>query len=401
MVFALIALSACSPFKSEHELLLPLAERSNQHFQSYYVPKTLLTATITTSGSGKDITLRPERIADRSYLFQVNYDRSIVHDDDLFIETDDKGFLKAVQANSDDKTADIVKSAADTLLTTVGQFGFGRNRSLPDGALSGETHLLTVQIDPFDENDLGTRNRMLSAHGYCISMFDRDDEPLPGSCQIWRQRNHTPRIETVAYVHRGGTPQRAQGFFYRRPVEHKIVVHKRKGHHWVPIWAGMHRFEQQAELLEIKVDRGAFIKLQARLDFTEGVLNKYTLNKPSELLGFMAIPSTIVNAVVQIPGLTVSAYENKLNHRDRIAAAREREVKVREREAALVPVGVSPDGLRSVYQARELTNRSANRSTTIEQGSDRNRADFYALCGQQVGMTPRDCDDAWLRRSAQ
>lgn len=402
-VVAAFSAVACSPFKSEHELLLPVAERSNQHFQSYYIPKTLLTATITVTNGVKDIELGWERIADRSYLFQVNYDRSVVHDDDLYVETNSKGFLTSVQANSVDQTAEIVKAATNILLTTIGQTPRAGVRSLPGGAL-GSAHLLTVQLDPFDETDLGTRNRMLSAHGYCISMFDRDDEPLPGSCQVWRQRNHA-RIETVAYVHRGGTPQVGYGFFYRRPVEHKIVVHRRKGHHWVPIWAGMHRFEQQAELLEIKVDRGAFISLQAKLEFDEGVLKKYTLNKPSELLGFMQIPTNVVNAVVQIPGLTVSSYEQKLNLRERTANAREKELKLRERELGLLaPAGSLGDGQRSVVYVAPgygAAPRAAAAGPDIGALVEDKRSAFMARCRDRVELTTKDCEDAWLRSTSQ
>lgn len=408
-----LCLAACSPFKSEHELLLPVDDRSKQHFQSYYIPKTLLTAKIfIVDGKQKDIELGWERIADRSYLFQVNYDRSVVHDDDLYVETNDKGFLTSVQANSVDKTADIVQAATNILLTTVGQFGGGASgvRSLPQGAL-GVTHLLTVQLDPFDENDLGTSNRMLSAHGYCISMFDRDDQPLPGSCEVWRQRHHS-RIETVAYAHRGGKPEVGQGFFYRRPVEHKLIVHRRKGNHWVPIWSGMHRFEQQAEILEIKVDRGAFINLQATLTFDDGVLKKYTLNKPSELLGFMTIPTTVVNAIVQIPGLTVSAYEQKLTLRDRTAAARERELNIRQRELGiLVPAAGSAAGdTRSVVYVdpRYTTPSQSTRSAAVlgagpnvdALAAEKKRA-FFERCRDRVELTAKDCEDAWVRSIGQ
>ena len=399
------AVAGCSPFSSDHEGLDPSMLGSDKHFQSYYVPKTLLTATITSTGKENTITLGWERIADRDYLFKVNYQRSIVHDDDLMIETEGKGFLSKGTANSKDRAADIVESAVKILMTNIGGTPFtGKLRSLPTAGLD-EKHVLTVQLDPFDPGDLDGNNRLLREHGYCIAMRDRLDAMLPGSCGPGGGKGDG--LAPAAGHRLVSWPQSGQGFFYRRPIEHKIVVYKRTGGRWSPIWAGSHRFEQQAELLEIKVDRGAFIEQKASLTFSEGVLANYTMNKPSELLGFMQIPTVIVNAVVQIPLLQVSAMESANTLKERELAAREQELKLRERELQMYSVGVSADGTRVMYLPPDEAGArvaALARAATVGQGpraGELERAGFFANCRDQLGVTEEECDAAWQRRIGQ
>lgn len=373
-----------------------LEQQSDYHFQSYYLPKTLLTARITASEKGRNITAGWEKVVDRDYLYRVNYERSSIHEDDLHIETNEKGFLKSVQAFSTDKTADIVEAGAKILMTSISGTPFGSsNRSLrPDAAL-GEAQIMEVQFDPFDANDFTTHNRILSRHGYCFAVFDRDDTPLKGSCNT--RGTYTAGDAWHATGTAAARKYKGAGFFYRRSTEHRVMIYRGGSKGWAPIWSGWHAFEQMGDLNEIRVDRGAFIKHEATLTFTEGSLTKYTMKKPSEVLGFMAIPSVIVNTVVQIPGLQATAAENKNSVREREIAVREKEVALRERELKLVPVGVTANG-RSAYEVAGAVPRSAVDTSGLRSLAD-DKQQFLASCRDQKGLDDQDCMNAWLRRN--
>lgn len=390
-------LAACSPFASDHQSLGAEELASDSHFQSYYLPKTILTATVTTAGEGRDLTLGWESVVDRDYLFKVQYRQSIMHDDDLHIETTKKGFLASVQANSTDQTAAIVEAAVNIMMTSIGGKPFGGNRTLPTDGL-GTTHLMTSQFDPFDPHDFGEKNRRLGNYGYCLAVYDRINRVLPGSCMARTDESairHDPSFERIV-----SWPRSGQGFFYRRPIEHRVVVYQKKGHRWTPIWDGWHQFEQQAEILEIRVDRGSFIALQATLDFDEGVLKKYTMNKPSEMLGFMKIPTVIVNAVVQIPGLQIAAQEDALNLRERALNSQEKALALQERQLSLRSAGVGPDG-REVYEVPSGATRTASVDASVRNLTEE-KSSFLARCRDQLGdsgeaLSPAECEDAWRR----
>lgn len=374
--------AGCAPFSMDNAKL-KLESTSNFHTQSYYLPKTLLTASITEASGKKNLTAGWEKTTDRDYLFKVNYERSIVHEDDFYIETDDKGFLKEIQAYSTDKTKDIVEAAAKIFMTTISGVPSGDNRSMAQ-ATSLEAQLLIVQFDPFDAKDFSAHNRLIKKHGFCFAVFDRSDQPLPGSCSP--SHHHDDDHAWHPTTQKLSRPHLGSGFFYRRQRDHRVIIYKRAGKGWQPTWSGWHPFEQGGELLELRVDRGAFIKLEAKLNFTEGNLTKFTMKKPSELLGFMAIPTTIVNTIVQIPGLQVTAAENANALRERELNAREKELQLRERQLKLVPIGTTADN-RSVF-AEQNALRSA---------STRDKATFIRLCLDRYGVTPADCEAAWVR----
>jgi hypothetical protein len=388
-------LPACAPFSMENGNLGIEAQTDHQ-IQSYYLPKTILTATVTVNSTTKavNLTASKETVVDRQRHFKVHYVNSIVHHDDLYITTTTDGFLSAVKSHSTDKTAQIVEAAKRIFMSTITgqQVDLTDLRALPSGAL-GEAHVVAVQFDPFNAEDFGGQNAILQPHGFCFAVFDRKDRPLPGSCTgkgaLSAGEGGRDWDVTTSY---SGT-----GFFYRRPAEHRVVIFRRSGKVWRPIWAGWHPFEQQGDLHEVRVDRGSFIKLEADLAFTNGNLTKFTMKKPSELLGFMAIPATIVNAVIALPGAQANAAADANTLKERELTVRESEVKSRERELKLVPAGVTSDG-RQIYVPTGGTPRSTQGNVGVRQlAEDKQR--FMELCAGQPVLNTQDCEAAWSRRN--
>jgi hypothetical protein len=397
-ILALAAiLPACAPAPfSMQNSYLGIEPQTNHQILSYYLPKTILKATVTGSATTRNLSTGSEKIVDRHRSFRINYVNSIVHDDDIEVETDDKGFLKKVKAHSDDKTAEIVKKAADIFMTTIDR----TQRALGTAPLT-ENELAVTQFDPFDADDFAGQNAILHSHGFCFAVFDRKGRPLPGSC-------------SAGGVVSGGDAERnadvtadysGSGFFYRRPAEHRVVIYRKSGKAWRAIWAGWHPFEQQADLHEVRIDRGNFIHLKADLTFTDGNLEKFQLKKPSELLGFMKIPATIVNTIVQIPGAQVTGLEKENEVKEKELAAREKALQLRERELKLVPAGVASDG-RQIYVPAGGTPRFAESNTQGngqgETGQGQLEAEkqrFMARCGDQPGLNAQDCEAAWSRRN--
>jgi hypothetical protein len=375
---------------------LGIEAQVNHQVQSYYLPKTILKAKVTVNATTKALSLTTgsDQVVDRQRSFRVNYVNSLVHEDDIFVVTDTKGFLVSVQSNSTDKTADIVEDAAKIFMSTITGKPVDLNeigRALTEGTLP-ETELLALQFDPFDADDFGGQNAILQGHGYCFAVFDRKGRPLPGSCSGSGTLIGGPAERNADAT----TTYTGSGFFYRRPAEHRVVIFRKSGKTWRPFWAGWHPFEQQADLHEVRIDRGNFIKFDSTLTFTKGYLKNYVMKKDSELLGFMKIPATIVNTVVAVPGAQAQAAVDANTLKERELNAREKELQLRERELKLVPAGVTPDGRQSYVPAG--TPPPTQGDMGIAQfAAEKQR--FFALCTDQQGLNAQDCDAAWTRRN--
>lgn len=393
----LVSACAATTFDSLHYETEGEPDGAGGLTQSYYVPKTLLSVEIKRAGNERTIQLAKESVPERAAHFKVHYNHSSMHSDDLVIETTPKGYLKQVKAHSRDETAAIVESLAKIIMTNIGGVPRTGIRGFGPGGMRPET-VLTVQLDPFDPEDFEYKNKLMHRHGYCLAVFDRNDELVPGSCyyQVAKERGAPKWGQPIQIA----LPREASGFFYRKPIHHKLIVFQRLQRRWRPIWAGWEAFENQAELLRIKVDRGAFITSEAQLDFDKGVLVKYSMKKPSEVLGFMSIPSIVVSTIVQIPGLQVGQLERQNDLREREIAAREKANQLRERELQLRQVGVNQNG-QSIYMppdpVRSVSFGAHERSIDPERQRFEEDA-FMESCRDRLGVPEQDCRREWQRR---
>ena len=318
---AVMLAAACAPFASVHEDMLGADSRAT-HVQSYVLPRTLIDATV--DGQGR-LGLKALKVGDHRHRYQIAYERSVTHHDDLNIQVSESGFLDIITANTNDKSAEIVKKISEIIVDAA------KGPTLKALKDQSAVNALQAQLDPFEAEDFLYKNRMLYSEGYCIAVFDRNSQLLPGSCKRFANGH---RIRFAALQDTDYEPavlgEREAGFYYRRPVDHSVVVFRKDpSGRWTSLWAGIQQFEQQSELFEIEINRGAFINQQATLDFEAGIPTRFELNKPSELNGFMAIPATIVSTVIQLPGAQLTGNLNRLELRNQELALQRKELEHR------------------------------------------------------------------------
>ena len=395
----LLSLASCAPFTSRVDPLMEGEESAA--FQAYNIPKTIIHAIITEdSDKNRKIKMDTEQVIDPKYQFKVDLNRSGFHKDTLTVETHaGSAYLKRVYVNSEDRSGEIVKKSLDIFKKAIGgPLVPDSLRSLPsDGnfAKASEKHLLTVQFDPFVAGELANTNKMLKRKGFCVAVFDRRDRPLSGSCFVHKSSKNRAQEVRV----QNSQPAAFSGFYYRKRNHHRVVVYKKKARkRWRVIWSGLEAFENQSDLMQVKVDRGAFITMEATLLFGEtdddsddhGILTSYTMNKPSELNGFMGIPISIVTAIVAIPGLQVQSETNKLQLQEKRLGIREERLKLRQQEL---------DQQRSAsFRNGPRQGSSANRGfafNKLNQHSQTRMAQFFEGCRDQREMTEERCKALW------
>ena len=105
----------------------------------------------------------------------------------------------------------------------------------------------------------------------------------------------------------------------------------------------------------------------------------------------MAIPTIVVNTLVQIPGLEVGAQERANNLKERELAAREQESKLRMQELQLRSADAAQSG------GHDGAVRSSGKNNGPQRSGLGNRTSFMTNCLDQVGMSTQACEAAYER----
>jgi hypothetical protein len=70
---------------------------------------------------------------------------------------------------------------------------------------------------------------------------------------------------------------------------------------WQTIFTGNEQIFDQTALYQIQINRTAFVDKKYSISFSNGSLQKITVNKPSEVLAGLQVPLTIAKIVFAIP----------------------------------------------------------------------------------------------------
>jgi hypothetical protein len=70
----------------------------------------------------------------------------------------------------------------------------------------------------------------------------------------------------------------------------------------------------ESKVVSISIKRSAFVKKVYGFKMTNGMLTENTINKPSEMEGFMSIPIKIAKAIVSIPAQIISFKIENIKH---------------------------------------------------------------------------------------
>jgi hypothetical protein len=95
------------------------------------------------------------------------------------------------------------------------------------------------------------------------------------------------------------------GILYRPNVAHKVVIMRKFDPYgperWQPFQTVMVGMPNLGPILSIGVERALFATRDTDLVFNQGVLTDVSIDKKSELVGFVRIPLAVAKAVVGVP----------------------------------------------------------------------------------------------------
>jgi hypothetical protein len=272
---SLVNISACTVLESQ--------ELSDEGL-IYYLPKTVVTLTITgygrqtTSETGVEITnkyLRLDQVKTTEIADTTRgYSRSALSTDRVCMGVKPNGLLQTVEAAADDKTGDIIVSVAKL---------FGRLGG--PGAFAGKVAVvekvpfrtIDVSLDPLDRTQWLMVDRAVAqafpdvanARGYKFGVEGYDqlirDATAPDFCPVG---SVCYRTKTPVRVSLGDTSS-----IYVDIVNRRVTGH-------------------------IDVTRALMVEKITKLGFSDGVLTSVRIRKPSEALAVAKLPLTVVDAVL-------------------------------------------------------------------------------------------------------
>jgi hypothetical protein len=206
-------------------------------------------------------------IADLTQVYSIVSHHSSWADDDVTFETDNQGLLKSVTINSFDQTAEFFSKVAEIISTVANPTAV--NTFAPD--TTPPSKFVDIVFDPSNAKDVENAKRIVP---------ELDVVPLAPTFED--PRPYTGPVD---------------GIVYRRPLPYKITYsYEEAGASITKSTIVM--CPNRGPLAVLPLYAGPFTDTAYTLSFTSGTLTKYGIKRPSEALGFISIPGSMVRAIL-------------------------------------------------------------------------------------------------------
>lgn len=264
LVLTCALLAGCASLRTA-----PLSEGVSQGIV-YYLPKGLTPVEVVEIRKANAPPTRTLRLGETQYVADTAHpcrllpQPSLWSDDAVKVTLAPEGFLAGVDVTAHDRTGDIVVRLAKAAAT------------LAPAAVGEQVVVYSALVDLTDSAAVQRLNAVLaeSCKGLAIAV---DAGPAGPAA--------TPP-----------PPAPASGIYYR-PVR-PVTVTVTSG---ADVRTRVLLLPSASHLLALPVNRSAFVKKVTHIRFENGLLQSFTLDKPSEALAAVSIPVEIGKAIVSVP----------------------------------------------------------------------------------------------------
>jgi hypothetical protein len=228
------------------------------------------------------ITISQVLDADPRERFFLEHSRNSFYDDEVKVTVNEKGLLTTVNTTSEDKSAAIAGSLAGIVGDAL-RFGAGvstRDKAAPTGGRQPFNYV----FDPFSDEDVAKIRANLIAQGLDLHVIHNS---FTGS-QVATPKELADRsFKTAGVVFRPLRPVTItidDQASTKSQMESQVVL--------LP--------DPESKLL-LDFGRVAFVKKVTNVTFVDGTLREVSVNRPSQVLGVLAIPKEVLKAIVPLP----------------------------------------------------------------------------------------------------
>lgn len=313
----------------------------------YMLPKAVLPVRLVDAGGTISIDVEDALvIGDEQQTFILKYNHSVLSADNVKLGVDPKtNLLQSVDIKAEDKTGDIIKKVAATVLR-------------PEGSEVSGQLIMRAQIDPANSEEVDDLNRRLAlATRAYVAQKQREcglgiikDTELSKACTSYRNflANVEPRVQVTpsALAEPAAAPARpprgtncSVGVCYRPGIPYRISVSMGAQENAVTVL-----LPNRAPSIAIPLSRFALVTATHKVTLKDGMLEKVETDKPSEGLALASLPLDIVREVFSTASELVNLKIDLSGKEKALADARVAEIKARnelekERLKTLKPEG--------------------------------------------------------------
>lgn len=280
VIASLFTIGCVGPLITSHKVVVPTEpgefEKYNLDGASYFLPRGVVDITISRDKDGNhsmtvsNVTFLP----DPNHFYRIDYNDSIFSTDVVTIQTTSTGLLLSVATKTTDEAGALVKKVVE-LATEAAKAAVIALREPP--GLEPKPFKITLTIDPTDPKQKELVNKTLGSKGGNLSF-----SVSPLSSILVDKTNKMKCLSGICY--RPAIPYLLKLSDSDTVVAQTLVL-----------------LPNDAIIASIDVNRRAFIANTTNITFSNGMLTKLELDKPSEAVGFMGIPIDVAKAIVSIP----------------------------------------------------------------------------------------------------
>lgn len=250
-------------------------------------------------------------VADRRQGFCLDYLGLVTSEDIVTVQRDNQGLLTSISSNVTDRTPQIVQNFIAT----------GENLAIAaarDARLTAPTtDTLSMQFDPFLWEDLMAAKVALRRFGFCLYVegfsfptYGLSASGLRDAADRWcsTEASRTPLYENPLYTLATSpvSPGAMRtGILYRPKMAYKVVILRKVDPNDRKPWTLYQTIRvdmvNASPVLSIGIQRAAFANRKTTVNFDYGTLADVAVDKDSEAAGFVVIPLSIAQAIVDVP----------------------------------------------------------------------------------------------------
>jgi hypothetical protein len=284
----------------------------------YHLPKGLIT--LTASSDGARTTLDPDTIGvalvpDRRFNLCLDYLNSASSDDMLLVRRTSGDLLLQVSSDVTDRTPQIAQKlivAASNFVIAAMREGTGK---------AGRAERLDLAFDPFDRKEMAAAKTALRHFGFCLYIeghsFPRTTKSVEGWCDAKDLPPYDdPALDIAEQPLDPYAP--SSNILYRANQSFRMVILRREepgAGKWGLYVAKNLEMPNLSPIFGVGVERALFAQRKTTLTFDSGVLTGVSIDKKSELLGFVSIPLVLAQAIVDVPTRIVQLRISDANKR--------------------------------------------------------------------------------------
>ena len=259
--------------------------------------------------------LPPEPDSRHHYIAQLKH--WPWRDDELDIRVGENGLLSSATVTSTDRTADILVEFAKIIGVATSPTPIFKSFAAPTTTCP-KTFTFKQVFDPLSK-DVDTVNGKMKS--------------LLGDGQEFKINVHQSTIsESEAPLRKESfnLPLKAVagGLLYRRALPYVVAVEQKDqvtdGFH--PIEAAVFMLPNRGPVSVIPFEAGPFVQTVTKVEFKDGMLTKWDVNKPSELLSVVRLPLALLKAMISVPAEIIKLRVDLTNENTALVEAQKAQI---------------------------------------------------------------------------